>query len=153
MKQLLYLLTFTILLFTTASCESTLDNDDFTIENESSTIKESSSLNGDWMVKAYLDKENAFGPFDIQIQMTSNNDSISIKDNGDFWNFQVKAATNYSNDTFKSDLSVNELSDVGAKIKVLNGKVDENDNINFEIQFEDDETPFGITYYMKGIRK
>lgn len=146
MKHLLYILTF-ILLLSTIACESNLENDGLLIEESSS------NFNGDWIVKANMDNNITFGPFDIKIQTTPKKDSLYIKDNGDFWNFQVKTATNSSNNSFKSELSVNELSKVSSKIKVLNGKVIENDSIYFEIQFEDDETPYGITYYLKGHRK
>ena len=145
MKQVIYILTFTLLFFTLA-CESNLENDEI-------AIKENSTLNGDWTVNAYFDNGNNFGPFDLKVQTTADNDSISIKDSGDFWNFQVKAAAKSSATSFKSDLSINEISKVGANIKVLNGKIVENDSIYFEIQFEDDVTPYGITYQLKGHRK
>lgn len=144
MKQLLYLITFTLLLFSTA-CETENFSEDLDLN---SPIKES-SLSGNWSIKASVDKNESFGPFDIAITYTSDLDSIIIKDN-DFWGFQVKAATNNSDNTFESNLSVNEMSKVGAKIKILNGKVIEDESIYFEIQFEDDETPYGITYNIKG---
>ena len=140
MKQLLYIISFTLLLFT-AACESEQLSDDF---NSNSPLKEN-SLSGNWNIKAYIDKDEVFGPFDIEVTYTSDLDSIIIKDN-DFWGFQVKASANNLNNTFDSKLSVNELSKVRAQIKILNGKVVENESISFEIQFEDDETPYGITY-------
>ena len=37
-------------------------------------------------------------------------------------------------------------------IKVFNGKIIDSDSIYLEIQFEDDETPYGNTYQLKGYR-
>lgn len=144
MKQILYIITFTLLLFT-AACEKDSFSEDLNLDLPS----KENSLSGDWSVKTYIDKNEVFGPFDIEVAYTSDLDSIIIKDN-DFWGFQVKASTNDTDNTFESTKSVNELSKVGAKIKILNGKVIENGTIQFEIQFEDDETPYGITYNIKG---
>ena len=144
MKQILYIITFTLLLFT-AACEKDSFSEDLNLDLPS----KENSLSGDWSVKTYIDKNEVFGPFDIEVAYTSDLDSIIIKDN-DFWGFQVKASTNDTDNTFESTKSVNELSKVGAKIKILNGKVIENGTIQFEIQFEDDETPYGITYNVKG---
>ena len=147
MKQLLYIISFTLLLFT-AACESEQFSEDLNLDSTTST---ENSLSGDWNIKAYVDKNEVFGPFDMEITHTSDLDSIIIKDN-DFWGFQVKASANNQNNTFESNLSTNELSKVGAQIKILNGKVVDNGNISFDIQFEDDETPYGITYNIKGHR-
>lgn len=143
MKQILYLITLTLLLFT-AACETDSFSDDLNLE---SPLNEN-NLSGNWNIKAYIDKDELFGPFDIEVTYTADLDSIIIKDNN-FWGFQVKASAN-KNNTFESNLSVNELSKVGAQVKLFNGKVTENGSINFEIQFEDDETPYGITYIIKG---
>lgn len=144
MKKLLYIITFTLLLFTTA-CETDSLSEDL---NTDLPLIEN-NLSGNWNMKAYVDKDEVFGPFDIEITYTTDLDSIIITDN-DFWGFQVKASANNSKNTFSTNLSVNELSKVGAQIKILNGKVIENETIYFEIQFEDDETPYGITYNIKG---
>lgn len=144
MKKLLYIITFTLLLFTTA-CETDSLSEDL---NTDLPLIEN-NLSGNWNMKAYVDKDEVFGPFDIEITYTTDLDSIIITDN-DFWGFQVKASANNSKNTFATNLSVNELSKVGAQIKILNGKVIENETIYFEIQFEDDETPYGITYNIKG---
>ena len=144
MKKLLYIITFTLLLFTTA-CETDSLSEDL---NTDLPLIEN-NLSGNWNMKAYVDKDEVFGPFDIEITYTADLDSIIITDN-DFWGFQVKASANNSKNTFSTNLSVNELSKVGAQIKILNGKVIENETIYFEIQFEDDETPYGITYNIKG---
>lgn len=144
MKQLLYIIIITLMLFTVA-CETENFSEDLILETP---LKEN-SLSGEWQIKAYVDNKELFGPFDIEVAYTSDLDSIIIKDNV-FWGFKVKASTNKSANTFESNLSVNESSKVGAQIKILNGKVTESGSMNFEIQFEDDETPFGITYMIKG---
>ena len=146
MKQLLYTITFALLLFT-AACETDSFSEDLNLDSSS----KENSLSGNWSVKTHIDKNEVFGPFDIEITYTSDLDSIIIKDN-DFWGFQVKAPVNDLDNTFESNISVNELSKVGAKIKILNGKVIENETIYFEIQFEDDETPYSITYNIKGYK-
>lgn len=133
-----------MLLFITVACEQTLENEeiDFTEIN----------LQKDWQVNAYIDDVLIFGQFTISTLKTES-ESITIKDNGEFWNFQTKAQLLNSNDAFNTKSSVNELSSLGAKINVLNGKVLNKDSIVFDIQFEDDETPYGITYTVKGHRK
>lgn len=142
MKKILYLSLF-FLLFITVACEQTL-------ENEYSIISESNIV-GDWTVNAYIENRLIFGPFEISTQMTTENESVYIKDNGTFWNFQTKAYVTHL-DVFKTDLSVNEASIIEAKIKILNGNIINKDSVVFDIQFEDDETPYGITYTIKGNR-
>ena len=134
-----------MLLFTAVACEQTLENEEINLPE--------SNLQGDWTVNAYIDNNLIFGPFTISTQMTSESESIHIKDNGEFWNFQTKAKVLNSSDIFEAKSSVNELSSIEAKIIILNGSVTNIDNISFEIQFEDDETPYGITYNIKGQRK
>ena len=143
MEKIFYLFMF-ILPFITVACEQTLENEeiDFTETN----------LQKDWQVNAYINDVLIFGQFTISTFKTEN-ESITIKDNGEFWNFQTKAQLLNSNDTFNTKSSVNELSSLGAKINVLNGKVLNKDSILFDIQFEDDETPYGVTYTIKGHRK
>lgn len=147
MKQLLYLLAFTIISLTTA-CESTIEKE---ILPATATIIEN-KLSGDWMVTAYMDNDITYGPFDINIQMTTNENTISINDQGQFWGFQAKVTTDLSNNTFESSSSLNEMSEVKAKIILMNGKLIGNDSISFDIQFEDDVTPYGLTYNLKGSR-
>lgn len=124
-----------------------------TIENEDTIISESSNIPGDWTVNAYIDNNKIFGPFTISAQMTLENESITLKDNGEFWKFQTKAELIDSKDTFETKSSINELSNVESKINILNGIVINNDSIVFDIQFEDDETPYGVTYKLMGRRK
>ena len=134
-----------MLLFTIVACEQTL-------ENEGANLPET-NLTGSWTVNAYIDNNVIFGPFTVSTQMTLENESITIKDNGEFWKFQTKAELLDSNDTFETKSSLNEINSVKAKINILNGAVINNDSIAFDIQFEDDETPYGYTYHIKGHRK
>lgn len=133
-----------MLLFTAVACEQTL-------ENEAINFQES-NLQGDWTVNAYIDDVLVFGPITISTQTTSENETIIIKDNGEFWNFQTKAQVLDSGEAFDTKSSVNELSSLDAKINVLNGKIVNKDSIAFDIQFEDDENPYAITYTLKGRR-
>ena len=56
------------------------------------------------------------------------------------------------NGTFQTKLSKCEVSEKGIGIKISNGQIVNPDSIYFEIQFEDDETPYGNTYVLKGHR-
>lgn len=134
-----------MLLFITVACEQTVEKEDVTIPE--------TNLAGNWIVEAHIDNNLIFGPFTIATKITTKNDSIYIKDNGEFWNFQAKAKIINSSDAFKTEISVNEISSLGAKVKILNGSVINKDSIVFDIQFEDDETPYGFTYTLKGERK
>ncbi len=144
MKIILNLFMF-MLLFLAVACEQTS-------ESEDSIISES-SITGDWTVNAYIDNVLIFGPFEISTQMTSENESVYIKDNGAFWNFQTEAKVTNSIDAFKTESSINEISNINAYIKILDGSIINNDSITFDIQFEDDETPYGFTYKIIGSRK
>src|SRR5690554_1126593 len=141
MKKILYLF---IVLFITVACEQT-------IENEDSIISES-NITGEWTVNAYIDKNIVFGPFTVTAQMNPENESISLKDNGEFWKFQTKAELLETNNTFEAKSSTNEICNIGAKINIINGSVINKDSIEFDIQFEDDETPYRYTYKIMGHR-
>ena len=141
MKKIFYLFVF-MLLFITVACEQTLENEEINFLE--------TNLQRDWTVNAYIDDILIFGPFTISTQTTPENESIIIKDNGNFWNFQTKAQVLNSSDAFNVKSSENQLSSLNAKVNILNGKVIDKDSIAFDIQFEDDETPYGITYTLKG---
>ena len=143
MRKFIFIFTL-VLFFTTVACESTLDNKE--------VILTENNLNGQWIVTAYSD-DVTFGPFTIQTQMSYDNDSIFIKDGGEFWNFQTKVLVSPKDNIFETTSSINEVSKIGANVKVQNGALINNDSISFNIQFEDDETPFGYTYQIKGHRK
>lgn len=142
MKKIIYLFTF-MLLF--VACEQIIENEDINIPE--------TNLAEEWEVSAYIDNSVIFGPFTISTQMTSENESIYIKDNGEFWNFQIVAETKDSKNEFEAISTVNKLSNVGAKIMIVDGKIINNESINFDIQFEDDEEPYAFTYKIMGHRK
>lgn len=110
---------------------------------------------GQWRVIAYIDEAPVSAPFSVEIYGADSDkkDSVVIKESSsDFWSFQAKAAIHPMKGTFETKLSVCEISEPGIGIKISNGKVINSDSIYFEIQFEDDETPFGIAYQIKGGR-
>ena len=134
-----------MLLFIAVACEQSLENEEINIPK--------TDLQGNWTVNAYVNNDIVFGPFTISTHTTPKDESVYIKDNGEFWNFQIKANVLNSSDLFEAKSTVNEISSIEAKIMILDGSVVDTDNISFDIQFEDDETPYGITYNIKGHRK
>ncbi len=144
MRKILYLF---MLLFITVSCEQTLEN-----ENETNNFPET-NMTGEWTVNAYNDNDIIFGPFTISTQISPENKSVYIKDNGGFWKFQTQAEVVNSEDAFETKSSLNEISSIEAKIKIIDGRVINNDSIYFDIQFEDDKTPYGVNYTIKGHRR
>lgn len=149
MKKIFYLFTF-VLLFTLVACEQDLKTENLNTEDLKSS---ESNMNGNWTVNAYMGNELMFGPFTITTQMTAENDSLFLRDEGEFWNFQTKAAIISTSSAFETNASVNEISKFKANIKVLDGSIINNDSIAFDIQFEDDETPYAFTYEIKGRKR
>lgn len=146
MKKFIYISTlFLSALFVLVACEK----DEQPADN---FIEKTSSLTGKFEVTAYVDDAAICDPFEIVTRTTNNKDSISVEEvNGNFWHFQVKAAQNLVKGTFETSHSVNELPDnPSGGVKILNGKVDNSGSIYMEVQFEDDVTPYGITYQIKG---
>lgn len=143
MKKISYIfvLAMTIVL---ASCEQDFDTDNI----------QGNKLEGEWIVKTYINGTNIFGSFPIKTYTsTSDNDSIYINDyEGRFWDFNVKAAVKSSDKTFQTLHSVNTVSGKSIGIRIFKGRIIDNDSINFEIQFEDDETPYGVSYQLAGYR-
>lgn len=134
-----------LLLIVLASCEK--DEVELTIPEIQTS--------GQWNVSAYINEVVVSTPFQVDISAAdfNKNDSVVIKESStDFWSFQTKAAINKNKGTFETKLSNCELSDPAIGIKISNGKVIHSDSIYFEIQFEDDEVPYGITYQIKGSR-
>ena len=110
---------------------------------------------GDWMVKAYIDGTPITGPWEMKTYNSSfGKDSIWIDDyDGNFWEYQVKCAVNMTGRTFQTNGSTNATPDYPIQIKILNGKVINNDSIYYEVQFEDDDPSFGTTYQIAGHRE
>lgn len=150
MKKLIYLLGF-VALAMIASCENEV-NDSLLPDNQNST---SVNVTGKWEVTAHNDDVAVFGPFTLLTvsDPKANNDSITIMDSEvKFWKFQVKAAINEVDGTFETKLSNCELCEESIGVKIMNGKIINTDSIYLEIQFEDDETPYGNTFKLKGQR-
>ena len=150
MKKIIYFLAF-IALAMFASCEQETNNSSLPDFQNTTNV----NITGKWEVTAHNDSIPVFGPFTLLTVANpeSKNDSITILDSEvKFWRFQVKAAVNEIDGTFETNLSNCEVSEEGIGIKITNGKIVNSDSIYFEIQFEDDETPYGNTYRLKGHR-
>ena len=150
MKKLIYLLGL-IALGMLASCERETENASLPDALNSGNV----NVTGQWEVTAHNDSVQLSDPFTVLIvsDPAAKNDSITIQDSEvKFWRFQVKAAVNEKDGTFETKLSTCELYDENIGIKITNGKIEDSDSIYFEIQFEDDETPYGNTYQLKGHR-
>lgn len=123
-------------------------------QKDQEKIELNSSLNGEWEVTAYLgDTIHGAFPLIISSDFPLKIDSVTIGDTSKyFWNFQVKVSANHENGTFETRKSICENCSYGIGVKVFNGKIINSDSIYLEIQFEDDETPYGNTYQLKGHR-
>ncbi len=132
-----------MLLFSIVACEQSLEKEKIELQEYNTLVN--------WTVNAYIDNNIIFGPFTISTQTASSKEAITIKDNGSFWKFQTKAELIKSTDRFNAKSSINEISSLGAKINI-NGSIFDKDSISFDIQFEDDETPYGFTYIIRGHR-
>ncbi len=151
MKKYMYILGLLALGMMIISCEKETENALLPDAEESVSV----NVTGQWEVVAHNDSVAVFGPFMILTvgDPEARNDSITIQDSEvKFWKFQAKAAVNENDGTFETKLSTCELCDEGVGIKISNGKIVDADSIYFEIQFEDDETPYGNTYRLKGHR-
>lgn len=150
MKQIIYILGF-IALGAIVSCE----RDTETLSLTENANQEKIELAGEWSVVAYNDTTVLSDPFKLITlkNSTSGNDSITIQDTEvKFWKFQVKAKVDEANGSFETKLSTCEVSEDGVGVKISNGQILNNDSIFLNIQFEDDETPYGTIYQLKGHR-
>ena len=125
-------------------------------ENNEDVVKtDENSLQGEWEVNAYIDDTFIYGPFSLQTDdgVFLTNDSMLLRDTAkDFWNFQVKVAAERGEETFETQKSICEVCEYNIGIKIFNGRIFNSDSIYLEIQFEDDETPYGNTYQLKGYK-
>ena len=144
MKKLSYIF-IVLITIAMASCEQNLEYNDI----------QANKAEGEWMVKAYINGINVFESFPVRTYTSpSGKDSMNINDfEGRFWDFNVKAAVKTADNTFQTQRSVNTVSGKNIGVKVLNGCIINNDSIYFEIQFEDDENPYGVTYQLAGHRE
>lgn len=148
MKKYIYLFGL-IILGALTSCDQDIENSGVT------DTAEPFLMTGQWIVTAYNDTSAVTEPFKlVTTKMTSaGNDSIIIHDSEQkFWEFQIKASANMSEGTFETELSQCEISDENIGVIISNGVISEANKISFEIQFEDDETPYGNTYRIIGER-
>ncbi len=148
MKKITYLLGF-IAIGILVSCEKEAEG---AATTGSDTL---ANVTGQWEVTAYNDTTLISGPFKVITlkDPSTQSDSITIQDTEvKFWKFQTKAFVDEKNGTFQTELSNCEVSEEAIGIKILNGKIFNSDSIYFEIQFEDDETPYKNTFQLKGHR-
>lgn len=147
MNNIKYLFAIITAMVMIASCERD-DFQDNNIEDQYVT-----SISGKWEVKAYVNDSLIYDSFNLYTSGITG-DSIMINDTiTNFWNFQVKAKIDEKSNTFQTKLSNNVmLTDFEIGIKIPVGKVIDTDSIYLEMQFEDDITPFGNIYQIKGHR-
>ena len=125
--------------------------------DESIDINEKGVI-GNWKVAAYVDEELVSDYFQLGVSFTKPGvtDSITITELGEvvvFWDFAVNATYTPKKESFETKLSLCQVSeDEVVGVKITDGKVIGADSLYFEIEFEDDETPFGTTYEIKGSR-
>ncbi len=147
MNNIKYLFAIITAMVMIASCERD-DFQDNNIEDQYVT-----SISGKWEVKAYVNDSLIYDSFNLYTSGITG-DSIMINDTiTNFWNFQVKAKIDEKSNTFQTKLSNNVMLtyfEIGIKIPI--GKVIDTDSIYLEMQFEDDITPFGNIYQIKGHR-
>jgi len=96
-----------------------------------------------------------FGPFRVITHKdnSTESDSITIQDvDEQFWKFRISALADVKQGTFGTKLSNCEISEENIGVKIPYGKVINPDSIYFEIQFEDDITPYGNNYQLRGHR-
>jgi len=138
----LYIFVIALIAIITTSCEQDIKTID-PANNE---------LAGTWEVNALVLDNKVYGPFKINTALASN-DIITIADeDGSFWDFQVKANVGSTGNSFTAKDAKCEISDPIIGINITNGKVVQGDSIYFEIQFENDEEPYEITYKLTGQR-
>ena len=117
------------------------------------------SLAGDWYVEASVDGEVIYGPFHLLTYNTSANNpnEIWVDDQGNFYEFKVKANSDINSLSFSATNAQNEYYDCTASItnaKILkNGGVQNNgspaDFITMDVEFSDDP---GTIYHLEGVR-
>lgn len=138
-----------VITFVLLSCQHDVE------EVEDIDLLPTSTITGDWRIHAYINKSLIYGPFMLKTyqETASETDSMVLKDSAkDFWNFQIKVAANFAKEKFETQKSICKISNYDIGIKIFNGKIINSDSIYFEIQFEDDETPYGTTYQLCGHR-
>jgi hypothetical protein len=155
MKRIILFISIAVV-FATTSCEPTYEKE----------YSWAYPLAGDWVLNTYApdktgkDSITSDESFEIKIYNSSfGKDSIWIDDyattssNGHFWSMKFKVKADMSTKTFaNTGIVVNAVNAYKIGIKLNNGKVVGNDSIRFEVQFQDDTTPYGKTYILAGRR-
>lgn len=147
MKKVLYLATM-LLCMAITSCQK---------EDIGGTATE--SLAGDWYVEASVDGNVIYGPFHLLTYNTSANNpnEIWVDDQGNFYEFKVKATGDVNSLTISASNAQNEYYDCTATITnakiVKNGGVQNNgspaDLLMMDVEFSDDP---GTIYHLEGVR-
>lgn len=160
MKKINYLILL-VVVFVGMSCEPTYEKE----------YSWSYPLSGDWKLNTYersvINGEDSLTSseyFEIKIYNSSfGKDSIWIDDYGTgvasasqyghYWTMKFKVKADMTSKTFHNSKEVwNAIPGYKIGIKAQNGVVIGNDSIRFELQFEDDTTPYAKTYILAGRR-
>ena len=116
---------------------------------------------GDWYVEASVDGEAITGSFHLLTYNTSANNpnEIFIDDQGNFWDFKIKATSDVNSLTFSATDALN-LSYDDCTVSVTNGKIVKNggvqnngspaDLITMDVTFSDDDD--ALVYHIEGVR-
>lgn len=125
-------------------------------------------LNGEWAVVYRIESspgifEDQSGYTGLTISNTASDkgDSIWMSDDGNFWDFKVKAAARAKTKSFSSEGSKNMVAGYGINVIVTDGKVildavvtkaakTVTDSIYMKLEFEDDP---GVIYHCSGVRR
>lgn len=167
MKKILYFATLLLAVVLAASCSKDDIEDTATVE-----------LAGDWYVTVDAVDESGnlvftdadlFGLGRIHILTYNTSDNVSdqlfVYDEGNFWNFKVKASSDVKALTFSTNGDASNLSGDDIKVNVSDGKVvkgggvqkngSKTDSISFYVTFSDDSYPaaYGYAkYHVHGVR-
>lgn len=149
MKKVLYLATM-LLCMAFTSCQK---------EDIGGTATE--SLAGDWYVEVSVEGEVITDRFHLLTYNTSANNpnEIFIDDQGNFWEFKIKATSDVNSLTFSATDALN-LSYDDCTVSVTNGKIVKNggvqnngspaDLITMDVTFSDDDD--ALVYHIEGVR-
>lgn len=125
-------------------------------------------LNGEWAVTyrvetspgIFLDQSGYTGLI-ISNTASDNGDSIWISDDGNFWDFKIKAAARAKSKSFSSEGSTSTIAGYHINVVVSDGEVfldavvtkaakTTTDSIYMKLEFEDDP---GVIYHCSGVRR
>jgi hypothetical protein len=148
MKNISLIIIVTVFLF--SSCSKNLPVVDGTAAQK---------MANEWWVRLY-DGGTAvtdFGHIATYNTSDNNNTQIWVDDQGEIWDFKVKANADLNNLSFSASQAVSVIDNYNIKVTITDGKIIENvgksktgvttDSIYMKVQFEDDP---GTTYEIKG---